>query len=1213
MRKNVSAASCLAFVAGTAVALTSAVMAVPPILLRDINTTPPSLTASSQLDAIVSIGLVGYTNPTLGENMYRRLPNGKVLFWSQTTDFGFEPWVTDGTPSGTLQLADIDPGPEGSAIYFGRGLSPTVIMPYNDFCVNNTLGKAIFIAFPPAGQAWYVTDGTPAGTQMLTMTQLGTSPRFNAFGTNLGDLVIPAVAMGNKFYFASRLSASNLQAIWVSDGTPAGTQELVQLDPVAGCEFRYPTVVQTTLGDRLVFASNDGVNGRQLFMYNPSQPVNYSVTTNTSPTSNPRRITNINQSLAPGSDGVAFWYQPVVLQRAFDGVNTRTRIYFGSVFVGDPPGPSGTNAGVQDHLYYYEFETDTLVQATNVPSLDGTPAGIPPMRVQWDPVVAGPFGNERIYFLGNTNMTNGTTILTAGTRLFAHNPYAPAPNFQQVPGSPTAAAFPRRGVAVPTGVGSNTRLVFVGGSAANGWEIWTSDGTPAGTVRVTDLAPGSASGVATYVPNSSSLAAATLNYFPSKLSVVGSQFYFVGNDRGSALAGAAYAAGQPNAAMDPATTSYQLYVGNVSGSSVTVGPAIVINGPASAGLNANNFGMTRDGLTPVVMGARTAANGSEPWASSGTAATTALITDIQGTPGGGSTPVLFTDIGSKVVFNAFRPAESRELWATDGTTPGTDLVRDINTTLTATPPNTNSSNPGHIVRIGSQAVFGATNTAPSGGTTGQGYEVWKSDGTFAGTSIVADLRTGPPNGFPVVTADNLLFSVATLFTEVNGKYFAIGDNGTSGIQPTVYNPATNTATIIQMSPIGTQAVGGNTGGATPTFQPPFAFLRVGDKVYFAGADGVAARTGTNLLTAGEGGELFVYDSIANTVSLVSDYTSGPDGSRIRNLTAFSNPGNGIANGSVFMFADDLNTGLEPVIYEAGSNTMYNISDIRPGLADSWVANIPPVVLGGKVYFTATDGTGAELWSWDGSGSPVVIPSVVNPPAPTGGDPGGSFPGPYVVYNGKLVYDAREVGFGFELHEYDPALPINPGTNPKRIVDLAPGVADGVVISNFTVFNGKVYFTGFRPDVGAELFSYDGTNVVLEADINPGSASSTPDNLYATPNALYFSAFTFALGREPYAIVLPSGPTPCNPADIAATDASPGADACVDNGDFSLFISSFFGADCTATCGILPVTPCNPADIAATDAAPGADGCVDNGDFSLFISSFFTAVCPNCNN
>jgi hypothetical protein len=97
------------------------------------------------------------------------------------------------------------------------------------------------------------------------------------------------------------------------------------------------------------------------------------------------------------------------------------------------------------------------------------------------------------------------------------------------------------------------------------------------------------------------------------------------------------------------------------------------------------------------------------------------------------------------------------------------------------------------------------------------------------------------------------------------------------------------------------------------------------------------------------------------------------------------------------------------------------------------------------------------------------------------------------------------------------------------------------------------------------------------------------------------------------VVGPSGPTQCNPADIAATDSTPGADGCVDNGDFSLFISEFFSADCSATCGNLPVVQCNSADIAATDSTPGADGCVDNGDFSLFISSFFSADCSaTCN-
>jgi hypothetical protein len=64
-----------------------------------------------------------------------------------------------------------------------------------------------------------------------------------------------------------------------------------------------------------------------------------------------------------------------------------------------------------------------------------------------------------------------------------------------------------------------------------------------------------------------------------------------------------------------------------------------------------------------------------------------------------------------------------------------------------------------------------------------------------------------------------------------------------------------------------------------------------------------------------------------------------------------------------------------------------------------------------------------------------------------------------------------------------------------------------------------------------------------------------------------------------------------PADIAATDGTPGADGNVDNGDFSLFFSAFFSGD-------------PAADIAATDGSAGPDETVDNGDFQLFFTDFF---------
>jgi hypothetical protein len=72
------------------------------------------------------------------------------------------------------------------------------------------------------------------------------------------------------------------------------------------------------------------------------------------------------------------------------------------------------------------------------------------------------------------------------------------------------------------------------------------------------------------------------------------------------------------------------------------------------------------------------------------------------------------------------------------------------------------------------------------------------------------------------------------------------------------------------------------------------------------------------------------------------------------------------------------------------------------------------------------------------------------------------------------------------------------------------------------------------------------------------------------------------------------------ADIASTDGQPGRDGLVNNGDFLLFIASFF-----AGCDLPGQIPCAPADIAQTDASAGADGTVDNGDFLLFVTAFFT--------
>ena len=74
-----------------------------------------------------------------------------------------------------------------------------------------------------------------------------------------------------------------------------------------------------------------------------------------------------------------------------------------------------------------------------------------------------------------------------------------------------------------------------------------------------------------------------------------------------------------------------------------------------------------------------------------------------------------------------------ELWKSDGTTAGTVLVKDINPGLTAGYPNVPaSSEPYGLTALDGQLLFTANDGI-------HGDELWKSDGTAAGTVLVKDI------------------------------------------------------------------------------------------------------------------------------------------------------------------------------------------------------------------------------------------------------------------------------------------------------------------------------------------------------------------------------------------------------------------------------------------------------------------------------------------
>ncbi|MBZ0089214.1 MAG: hypothetical protein K8H90_02430, partial [Thermoanaerobaculia bacterium] len=135
----------------------------------------------------------------------------RVLFSARDGASGWEPWASDGSLNGTVQLADLVSGVGGSEPrYFAQ------------------LGSlALFSAWTPAaGRELFVTDGTPAGTALLADIEPGSASSDPADLMTYGDLVL----------FRACDSAGGCE-LWKSDGTAPGTQRVVDLVPGAFGSF----------------------------------------------------------------------------------------------------------------------------------------------------------------------------------------------------------------------------------------------------------------------------------------------------------------------------------------------------------------------------------------------------------------------------------------------------------------------------------------------------------------------------------------------------------------------------------------------------------------------------------------------------------------------------------------------------------------------------------------------------------------------------------------------------------------------------------------------------------------------------------------------------------------------------------------------------------------------------------------------------------------
>jgi ELWxxDGT repeat protein len=297
-----------------------------------------------------------------------------------------------------------------------------------------------------------------------------------------------------------------------------------------------------------------------------------------------------------------------------------------------------------------------------------------------------------------------------------------------------------------------------------------------------------------------------------------------------------------------------------------------------------------------------------------------LIKDINPVQGIGSViaprPVLvYTGSSPFAFFFAFDGVHGEELWRSDGTTGGTVLVKDIN-------PGSSGSRGlglGHPVAFDRRCYFSAARPA-------EGEELWVSDGTQAGTMLVADISPGSSPSLP---------------RELTAIQTAIGRGGIlvfSAQEPT----GGHELYVVQPGVPGVERHDIEPG---PASSGPGGLRAVGNHVYFSATIG-----GTqHLMRVGSAG---IVEVISSQPSNTHSMTGYPGGVILSGL----DPLVGQEPYVLDLFFPDMEF---PSIYSCGPSATMDAT--LPALGQSWdfSGSAPPGSLG-LVILTPGTGSGTQI-------------------------------------------------------------------------------------------------------------------------------------------------------------------------------------------------------------------------------------------------------------
>jgi len=421
-------------------------------------------------------------------------------------------------------------------------------------------------------------------------------------------------------------------------------------------------------------------------------------------------------------------------------------------------------------------------------------------------------------------------------------------------------------------------------------------------------------------------------------------------------------------------------------------------------------------------------------------------------------------MGDKLYFSSNDSESGNELWVSDGTLNGTKMIKDIYAGKDKYG-NVYSSRPDSFTVMNNKLYFSADNE--------NGRELWVSDGTDAGTKMVKDIYAGKnKSGYAYSSSPNSL-------TVINNKlYFSASDENGRELW------------VSDGTDAGTKMVkdiyaGKNSNGLAYSSHPD-SFTVMNNKLYF-GADN------------GSGKELWVSDGTLTGTKMVKDiyagkniyriaYSSHPDSFTVMNNKLYFSASN--ANGKELWVSDGTLTGTKMVkdIY-AGKNSYGSVYSSIP-------MNL--TVINNKLYFSASDENGQELWVSDGTDAGTKMVKDIFTGKDRYSNVNSSNPNSLTVMNNKLYFRAKNAS-GHELWVSDGT---DAGT--KMVKDIYAGINTSNP-TNLTLMNNKLYFSA-RDLNGEKVWVSDGTDAGTKMVKNT-TIYYSPSNFTVMGDKLYFTAKT----------------------------------------------------------------------------------------------------------